>query len=1529
MGSSSSTADPKPIENEQWKTYQGSQSVSLAQSHPQHSSLKLSSAGVEVKPVSSVSISSRSSDRGSSIFSSISEKEFMVPITHPLDRVTEAVLAIIMAADCIPDSKAEEKRLRIQQCYPILDEAMRLASEGVESGATSSMAGSSPPPPPSPLLLLLVYAREGQCCLLQQCVEDAKNLFLQAIALAEHEIAQRGRMPEEEIPVVVVLLSRYVQAMIGLSHVWYAEERAKGFFYTQQAELQRQRQLQLIEEQEGFSPRSGRGSVDASIASVHSSVTEESLYRRLNGAPANTARQVAMLSHLMGSHASRGSSSSRASSSVFSLNYHLLQSLLPHPPRRATGPHMQTVRVHTPHISEETEYLHALEEEFVLYSKMPRELLASPSELLLLRCCEVVEVVHSRFSPLLLPVLETLANLYEELDLYESAILLLRRAVGILLAVYDYDYPLVLRVLQRIEMLGSKRDMQRKEKMATKIQSIWRMHYCMQQLSRVLQRPVHRHVWIPGTSRPSHDEGFLEHFWLHQEEEETTEEGSRSVGPEAEKEVHPASSRPVPAPSLSSASSSSMSTTKTSPSSSSAPVASPPLPPGVPQAPPPPASSLSSNVVDRRPRRTSGRGRNTKGDVGHGTTSSVSSSSPSSSSSDGVLRGGRGLLPSLSPTSLVPPSPPSSTPPTSNASSVPISVHPVASVSLSNHSSPVFSNGRSLPHPTSSTSGLHPTLYMPHTKVVGTTQETFTTSRVEEALPGWNQAPQGERTYGEDDTRRTHGAPPEEEEEEPQRGGHLLTVETTTITKLVSEEDEKRKNRNLPLGKLLPEGPPDEDEEVLEDQTTEKRAGRHANNPRGNVHLSSPVQRPSSPPASSGEREQERESLPVLPSGGGGRSRPKPKKHDPIPKGGTPTTGVAHSTHTLAPQEAAATHRGEHKTPPACIAHTRPALEEGPHTTVETTVMPTAGGEVVTIRQVTVTRTITEEEEVEEEEEEEVREEAVAVAALRQEVQYCQERRGQRMHRTHSNAVVTEGSSYDKGILLEEGEQNEEWKRRGSGGYRPDNSPRHSRRGSGARHTPPQSSFATSREDPSSGRMSYPSSTVPHTTAATTIVREGVSRGKHIQIKNGKQVVVEEEQMMSSAHSRDPMQRMEAGQERRSITGPSLLTTMNRVPLPLLSSSVPTSATTVPYSRGSEGAVYASSPTSSPATGEVEEVIPGSTSPPPQETRTGDTPESPHHTSPTYSHSTKPRERVMTLRKPVTTGGGTSNEKNRNGTSLPSNAIGTGSGRPAPQRVPPQGTPPSPVSSGNPPRNSFSLSSSSSFYSSPSAIRASAGSEMAPFSRPSKHTPQSKSSSSPTITTHSSSTPHSLPSLPSRETSSGYTPSLHPPEQFYYTPQPPPQESLQRRHGKPRGKEVQKSSRRESEEESHVARQQATTGTTSTTSSVAAGVPPAQATYSPRFTVQEESSFSASARGRWSSSGRSGGGGGGSGRDSWSGTGFSGRGESPGELALIGAVTSLDSQSHVSSILSGGRRHRAAWSAGGEEVSPSQRVGPR
>nr|CCD15033.1 unnamed protein product [Trypanosoma congolense IL3000] len=299
-------------------------------------------------------------------------------------------------------------------------------------------------------LAVLVYQKEGDVLVTQGDVESAKTVYARAIQIAETCVA-RG---EKEMYMV---LKRYVLAMVGMARIWYEQERnTVGFTFAN---------------------------------------------NNIQGGPS--------LEDSFGSSASFASSI-LSDSSVFSLNQEVLKSIAPKAPRRRIGPKVSAVKIPHPKVVKPT---YTTEDDFVLRSQMTRELKASPCELLLLRCIEVIEIGHRRQSELLIPALVELAQIYEELHLYNRALLLVRRCLGILCVVYDYDHPWIIQLRQRADYIIRRREHWSKESSAIKIQATWKMYRAMCMLENALGRAVTRHVWVPPPPATTNcDVAFLTNF---------------------------------------------------------------------------------------------------------------------------------------------------------------------------------------------------------------------------------------------------------------------------------------------------------------------------------------------------------------------------------------------------------------------------------------------------------------------------------------------------------------------------------------------------------------------------------------------------------------------------------------------------------------------------------------------------------------------------------------------------------------------------------------------------------------------------------------------------------------------------------------------------------------------------------------------------------------------------------------------------------------------------------------------------------
>ncbi|CCW64819.1 unnamed protein product [Phytomonas sp. EM1] len=141
--------------------------------------------------------------------------------------------------------------------------------------------------------------------------------------------------------------------------------------------------------------------------------------------------------------------------------------------------------------------------------RMARKLIALPCELLLIRCCEVVEIAHNYESELLIPPLLELARIYEDVQLYGRAKLVVQRCLGTLCCIYDYDHPWVIQLRKRVRRLEALRRKQLIHESATRIQATWKMYRAMCILEIILGHPVHRHPWIPSKFREKPDSSVI------------------------------------------------------------------------------------------------------------------------------------------------------------------------------------------------------------------------------------------------------------------------------------------------------------------------------------------------------------------------------------------------------------------------------------------------------------------------------------------------------------------------------------------------------------------------------------------------------------------------------------------------------------------------------------------------------------------------------------------------------------------------------------------------------------------------------------------------------------------------------------------------------------------------------------------------------------------------------------------------------------------------------------------------------------
>ncbi|CBZ23321.1 conserved hypothetical protein [Leishmania mexicana MHOM/GT/2001/U1103] len=306
-------------------------------------------------------------------------------------------------------------------------------------------------------LAVTVYQKEGDVYYQQEDIDNAKNTYSRAITLAEKRVARQDAD-------MYMVLKRYVLAMVGMARIWYDHERDhQGFTFVDH----KHPKVQAVDGSDTAHD------ANSSMSSLESSMTS-------------------------------------GGGSIFSLNDAILKSMAPRPPRRQTGPLFQRVKMRAPHVTQSSQ--RNREDEFVLHSRMTRELVASPCELLLLRCCEVVQIGHNSQSELLIPAQIELAQMYEDLALYSRALLLVRRCVGILCSAYDYDHPWVVHLMHRADRLEGQLEEQMRHNMATKIQATWKMHRAMQHLEDMLGHPVRRHQRIPRKYRAMPDLDFLREY---------------------------------------------------------------------------------------------------------------------------------------------------------------------------------------------------------------------------------------------------------------------------------------------------------------------------------------------------------------------------------------------------------------------------------------------------------------------------------------------------------------------------------------------------------------------------------------------------------------------------------------------------------------------------------------------------------------------------------------------------------------------------------------------------------------------------------------------------------------------------------------------------------------------------------------------------------------------------------------------------------------------------------------------------------
>lgn len=141
-----------------------------------------------------------------------------------------------------------------------------------------------------------------------------------------------------------------------------------------------------------------------------------------------------------------------------------------------------------------------------------RRNMRAASETALLRCVETVELGDHKQSEILLTPLIELAKVYEAVEVFNRAILVLRRCIGILCVVYAHDHIRIPELQAWIARLTSLRRVQMRTEAAIKIQSVIRMFFCLRMLETVLNRRVKRHRWTPKHLRQGtvqRNEGFL------------------------------------------------------------------------------------------------------------------------------------------------------------------------------------------------------------------------------------------------------------------------------------------------------------------------------------------------------------------------------------------------------------------------------------------------------------------------------------------------------------------------------------------------------------------------------------------------------------------------------------------------------------------------------------------------------------------------------------------------------------------------------------------------------------------------------------------------------------------------------------------------------------------------------------------------------------------------------------------------------------------------------------------------------------
>ena len=157
----------------------------------------------------------------------------------------------------------------------------------------------------------------------------------------------------------------------------------------------------------------------------------------------------------------------------------------------------------------------------------------SKCEMVLLRCIETVEEGHNRRSDLLIAPIMMLVGLYEQLSLVGRAEMLLRRCQGIYIVNFGHDDPNLIVTNRKLEELMMKRDALQIQKVAVKLQSVFRMHKAMKRVGLMLHKKLARHELVPPAQRRKEmtDEGFLEQLCSE------LQEGSVNVGHNSEQEL--------------------------------------------------------------------------------------------------------------------------------------------------------------------------------------------------------------------------------------------------------------------------------------------------------------------------------------------------------------------------------------------------------------------------------------------------------------------------------------------------------------------------------------------------------------------------------------------------------------------------------------------------------------------------------------------------------------------------------------------------------------------------------------------------------------------------------------------------------------------------------------------------------------------------------------------------------------------------------------------------------------------------------